>query len=157
MASTQSIFFSFEPCVMPPILMGNNTHMSAIGKGSIDIGDGTFNDVLCVPHLSNNILSIYQITHGETRKTVEFTPDPVITQDLESREIIATGMVDHASRLYTFSNFAPDDGFDPLAVDYTPSVNIDFEENFGYLNLGILTSDPVLEPCIPSPPSSFLG
>lgn len=27
--------------------------------------------------------------------------------------------------------------------------------NFGYLNLGILTSDLVLEPCIPYPPSTI--
>ncbi|XP_059064833.1 uncharacterized protein LOC131856894 [Cryptomeria japonica] len=51
-------------------------------------------------------------------------------------------------------DFVADDGYDPLAVDHTPSVKIDFEEKFGYLNQGILTLDPVLEPCIPSPPST---
>lgn len=137
---------------MPPILMGNNTYINVIGKGSIYIGDGTFNDVLCVPHLSNNLLFIYQVTHSGARKIVEFTPDLVHIRDLESKEIIATGVVDHASQLYTFSNFVPNDGFDPLDDDHTSSVDLDFEENFGYLNLGILTSDPVLEPCIPCPP-----
>lgn len=69
MASTQSMFSSFEPCVMPPILIGNNIYMIVIGKGYIDIGDDTLTDVLCVPHLSNNLLSIYQITHGGVGKT----------------------------------------------------------------------------------------
>lgn len=91
------MFSSFEPCVKSPILMGNNTYMSVIEKDSIYIGDGTFNDVLCVPHLSNNLLSIYHITHGGVGKTMEFTPDSVIIQDLESREIIATMMVDNAA------------------------------------------------------------
>lgn len=84
---------------------------------------------------------------------MEFMPDSIIIRDMESKEIISTRMVDHASRLYMFLEFALHDGSDPLAIDCTPSVNIDSEKNFGYLNLGILTSDPVLEPFIPSPPS----
>lgn len=59
MASTQSLFSSFEPCVMSYILMGNKTYMSVIGKVSIDIRDRAFNDLLCVPHLLNNLLSMY--------------------------------------------------------------------------------------------------
>lgn len=86
---------------------------------------------------------------------MKFTPNSVIIKDWERREIIVTRMVDHASWLYTFSDFVPDDGYDPLVVDHTPSVNFDFEENFGYLNLGILTCDLVLEPCILSPPPTI--
>lgn len=84
---------------------------------------------------------------------MKFTPYSVIIRDLESREIISTRMFDHGSWLYTFSDFAPNNGYDPLAIDHTPSVNLDYEDKFGYLNLGILTSDPVLESCISSPPS----
>ena len=57
--------------------MGNNTYMKVCGKVSISMGEGTFNDVLCVPSLTTNILSIYQITHGAQGKTVEFTLDYV--------------------------------------------------------------------------------
>lgn len=131
---------------MPQILMGNHTYMDVIGKGSISIGDNSFNDVLCVPHLTNNLLSIYQIMHGETRKTMEFTHDSVIIRDLESGAIIVTEVVDHASRLYSFSHFGPIDEVDSSYVDDSY-----FEENFGHLNLGILTCDPTLEPCISSP------
>jgi len=95
MASSQTMFSSFETCSSPPILMAKNTSMSVGGKGSIDIDDGSFNDVLCVPSLSTNILSIYQITHGGARKSVEFTLDFVIIQDLHSRDIVAIGEADH--------------------------------------------------------------
>lgn len=54
-----------------------------------------------------------------------------------------------------FSDFAPDCDSNPLVVDHNPSVNFDFEENFGYLNMGILTLDPVLDICIFSPPSTI--
>lgn len=63
-------------------------------------------------------------------------------------------MVDHASRLYSFSNFVDDDDFtfdDSTHVDHTSCDGSDFEENSGHLNMGILTCDPVLEPYIPSP------
>ena len=38
MASSQSMFSSFDPCHTPPILMGNHTYMNVIGKGIIDKG-----------------------------------------------------------------------------------------------------------------------
>lgn len=97
MASSQSMFSSFETCSSPNILMANNTYMSVCGKGSIDIDKGSFNDVLCVPSLSTNILSIYQITHGGEGKSVEFTPNSMIIRDLHSKDIVAIGEVDHQS------------------------------------------------------------
>lgn len=150
MASSQSMFSTFEPCTMPQILMGNHTYKDVIGKGSIGIGDNSFNNVLCVPHLTNNLLSIYQITHSATKRVVEFTPDSVFIRDMETRAIIATRVVDHASQLYSFSDFVDDDDFtfDDSTYDCDGS---DFEENFRHLNMGILTCDPVLESCISSP------
>ena len=59
MASSQNFFSSFEASSTPHILMGNNIVTIVCGKGSIDIDDGTFHDVLCVPSLSFNLLSIY--------------------------------------------------------------------------------------------------
>jgi len=154
MASTQSMFTSFESHTMSPILMGNNTYMSVTGKGSISFGDNTFQDVLCVPHLMNNLLSIYHITHGGNGRSVEFTLDKVIIKDLESRVVIATRVVDHLSWLYSFEKFSTDGVFVPTTVHHTSSVNHHSEEKFGYLNIAILTSDPTLEPFIPSPSST---
>ena len=59
MASSQDLFSSFEASPTPHILMGNNNIMTICGKGSIDVDDGTFHDVLSVPSFSSNLLSIY--------------------------------------------------------------------------------------------------
>lgn len=50
-----------------------------------------------------------------------------------------------------FSYFGPFDEVDSSYVNHTYD-DSDIEENFGYLNLGILTCDPILDPCISSPP-----
>lgn len=81
--------------------------------------------------------------------------DYVINRYLESREIIATQMVDNASWLYTFTIFLFDNVFYPSVIDHTSSVDHDFEENFGYLNLRVLTCDLDIEPCISSPPPTI--
>lgn len=76
------MFSTFKPCVMPPILMGNNTYMAVTEKGSIIIGEGTFHDVLCVPSLSHNLLSIYQINKNGVGKTQEFITNLIIIKYL---------------------------------------------------------------------------
>ena len=43
---------------------------------------------------------------------MKFTPDLVFIRDLETRQIIATRVVDHASRLYYFLDFGHDDDSD---------------------------------------------
>ena len=83
MASSQQLFSSFEASPTPHILMGNNTAMAICGKGFIKIKYCTFNDVLCVPSLSSNIFSIYQITHSGIGKTMKFTPNSVHIRDHE--------------------------------------------------------------------------
>jgi hypothetical protein len=47
------------------------------------IDNGHFNDVLCVPIISCNLLSMYQITHLGEGKTVEFSPHQVVTKDIK--------------------------------------------------------------------------
>lgn len=79
--------------------MDNNAYMCVCGKGSIQIDEGSFNYVLCVPSLSTNILSIYHITHSGEGKSVDFTPYFVIIQDLHSRDIVVVGEEDHQSRV----------------------------------------------------------
>ena len=136
--------------------MGNHTYVNVIGKVTIDKGEGKFKDVLYIPHQSHNIFPIYQLTHGDRGRTVEFTPDSIFIKDLETRLIISIGVADHASQLYYFSEFGHDDDSDYLVdFDHTSTIDSDFEENFGYLNLGVLTYDQVLEPSISSPPTDI--
>ena len=56
--------------------------MKVCVKGSIPMGEGSFNDIICVPSLTTNILSIYQITHGAQGKIIELTHDYVYIRAL---------------------------------------------------------------------------
>ena len=105
--------------------------MKVCGKGSIPMGEGTFNDVLCVPSLTTNILSIYQITHGAQGKIVEFTPDYVYIRDMETRDVIAMGVVDHTSCLYSFAYFFDNDDDIHDVPNPLSRVNNSCEENIG--------------------------
>ena len=80
-ASSREIFSSFEASPFPHIIIGNNTVMTVCGKGTVCIQDDTFDDVLYVPSLSANLLSVYQISHSGSGKTVVFTPDSFFIQD----------------------------------------------------------------------------
>lgn len=97
MASSKEEIASLEPCTMPSILMGDNTLVEVCGRGSVDVGDGTFHDVPYVPSLSTNLLSVHQITHTSLGKGVEFTLDSVEIRELHNDSTIAVGRVDHQS------------------------------------------------------------
>jgi hypothetical protein len=67
--------FSFlNECNTKKIFVGDDRSLSVVGSGIVQVDNGHFNDVLCVPSLSCNLLSIYQITHSGEGKTVEFSP-----------------------------------------------------------------------------------
>ena len=77
-----------------------------VGTGTILLDNGKFNDVLCVPTLSHNLLSVYQITHSGEDKTVKFSPHDVVIKNLrDPRHILATSIVDDSTRLYKFNKF----------------------------------------------------
>ena len=46
-----------------PIVLGDESLIDNLGKGRIDLDHGNFNNVLYVPGLSSNLLSVYQMTH----------------------------------------------------------------------------------------------
>ena len=107
MASSREIFSSFEASPIPHIIIGNNIVIIVYGKGTICIRDGTFNDLLYVPSLSVNLLSVYHISHSGSGKIVEFTPDSVFIWDSMTGGIFAIGIVDHSTCLYSFLQFGP--------------------------------------------------
>ena len=63
MVASRESFSSLQYFDGPSIHMGNNSKFQAKGKGSIKIEHGNFKDVLYVPSLATNLLSVYQITH----------------------------------------------------------------------------------------------
>ena len=55
-----------------PIHMGDDSHIISKGKGTVKLEHGSFFDVLYVPSLASNLLSVYQMTHTGVPKRVTF-------------------------------------------------------------------------------------
>ena len=69
--------------------MGNNSKVKTKGKGFVKLEHGRFKDVLFVPSLASNLLSVYQMTHIGSPKRVIFGPDSVEITDISTGSIIA--------------------------------------------------------------------
>ena len=59
MVLTREIFYSLDMSKGLPIVLGDNSLTESMGKDRIDIDHGNFNNVLYVPGLASNILSVY--------------------------------------------------------------------------------------------------
>ena len=105
MATSRETFSSFQSFDGPSIQMGNNSEVQTKGKGSIKIEHGRFKDVLFVPSLDSNLLSVCQMTHTGSPKRVIFGHDSVEITDISIGDIMAKGDANHASKAYEFSDF----------------------------------------------------
>ena len=132
MAIAKEVFSSLDACEGPPILMGDDSPIEVTGKGRVELLHGSFEDVLHVPKISVNLLSVYQITHSGTGKRVEFTPDAVNIYDLHSSAKIATGEVNNGARMYTFSEFIESES--SLLLTHADDSSRVWHERFGHIN-----------------------
>lgn len=78
MKNTLQLVNSLAPCATSQIAIGNSSKLSVLGSSSIALVRGSIQDVLCVPKISMNLLSIYQIFHSSSSKIVEFSPHDVV-------------------------------------------------------------------------------
>jgi hypothetical protein len=102
MDASKAIYSSLDACKGPPILMGDNSSAEVTDKGRIELTKGSFENVLHVPKHSVNLLSMYQMKNSDTRNKFIFTPNFVDIYDMQTNTKVATGKVNHQSRLYTF-------------------------------------------------------
>jgi hypothetical protein len=75
--------------------MGDNSSVEVTGKGRIELINGSFENVLHVPKLSFNLLSVYQMKNSGTIKKVIFTPNSMDIYDMQANSKFATGEVNH--------------------------------------------------------------
>ena len=59
MVSTKEAFTSLDMSKRTPIVLGDDSLTESLDKGRIDIDHGKFSNVLYVPGLASNLLSVY--------------------------------------------------------------------------------------------------
>jgi hypothetical protein len=134
MAKDKDIFSALNGCNTKKIFVGDDRSLSVVGSGTVQVDNGHFNDVLCVPSLSCNLLSVYQITHSGQRKIVLFSPHQVVINDpKDPRHVLATGIIDDITRLYKFENFGSS-SFPLVFVSHRNDLSKLWHERFGHLN-----------------------
>eukprot|EP00253_Pinus_taeda_P023024 PITA_23024 len=128
------MFSSLNDCHTKNIYVGDDRSFNVVGTGTVHLDNGQFNDVLCVPTLSSNLLSVYQITHSGEGKIVEFSLHDVVIKDLrDPKQILATGIADDSTRLYKFHNFGSSN-LPSVFVALNDEVSKLWHERFGHLN-----------------------
>ena len=100
-----------------------------MGSGSIALAGGSLEDVLFVPEILMNLLSIYYIFQSSSGKKIEFSPHDVVIFYLHDFDLIlVTGSVDSASHLYRFDGFESFDGIGSYLVAHSDSMSIILHE-----------------------------
>jgi hypothetical protein len=132
MDSTKEVYSSLDACKGTPILMGDKSSIEVTDKGRIEPTNGSFENVMHVPKIFINILSLYQMTNSGTGKRVIFTPDAVDIYDMQTNSRVSTGEVTHQSRLYTFSEFI--EPYSALLLTHVDESSRIWNERFGNLN-----------------------
>ena len=107
MASSKTNFTFLNKSKVPHISVGNKSKMAVGGKGNMEMELGEFKNVLYVPNLSSNLLSIYQINLLRDGHRVEFLPDSVHVHSLKENSLVVVEKVNKHKRLYSFSHFVP--------------------------------------------------
>jgi hypothetical protein len=132
MPSSKEVYSSLDACKGPPILMGDNSSVEVTGKGRIELTNENFENVLHVPKIFVNLLSVFQMMNFGTGKKVVFTPNALEIYNMKTNSRVATGEVNHQSRLYTFSEFIePNSALLLTHVDESSRI---WHERFRHLN-----------------------
>jgi hypothetical protein len=81
--------------------MGDNSPVEVTDKGRIELANKIFKNVIHVPKLLINLLSVYQMKKFNIGKRVIFTHDAPDIYDMKTNSRVTTGEVNHQSKLYT--------------------------------------------------------
>jgi hypothetical protein len=132
MDASKAVYSSLDACKGPPTLMGDNSYVEVTGKGRIALTNESFENVLHVPKLSVNLLSMYQMMNFCTGKKFIFTPNSVDIYNMQTNSSVSTSEANHQSRLYTFNEFIEPDS--SLLLTHADESSMIWHERFGHLN-----------------------
>jgi hypothetical protein len=134
MAKDKAIFYSINEFNTKKVFVGDDRSLSVVGYGTIQVYNILFNDVLCVPSLSCNLLSVYQITHLGEGKTIKFSPHQDIIHDPKyPKHVLTNGIANDITRLYNFDNFGSS-SFPLVFVSHGADFSKLWHQEVGYLN-----------------------
>ena len=139
MVSTKEAFSSLDMSKGPSIVLGDESLTKSKGKGRIDLDHGQFSNVLYVPGLASNLLSVYRMTHTGSPKKVIFSPNEFEITEISNGKLIAKGVVDHSSKVYKFSHFLPYSNPSSLLTHANEASKI-WHEIFGHLKYKCLSN-----------------
>ena len=105
MVSSKESFTTLTLSGGPNIHMGDDSQILAAGRGSIKIQHIESKNVLYVPSLATNLLSVYRMTHIGSPKRVTFKYDSVEITKNATRNYIVKDFANHASKAYEFSHY----------------------------------------------------
>ena len=88
MVASKDLFSSLNIKEGPTIHMGDDSQIPTTGRGTIREKHGVFRDVLYVPFLTANMLSVYQMNHTDSPKQVVFGPDSMEITKISTRELV---------------------------------------------------------------------
>ena len=88
MDSAQDFFLGQHPYNGPYILMGGDSEIPSKGIGRIKLDNGYFNNVLYVPNIADNLLSVYQMKHIGSAKKVKFTQYDVEISEISTSQVV---------------------------------------------------------------------
>ena len=108
MMAERDSFSSLEPGKSILIHMRDDCTIIYEGQGTVNLEHGCFSNVLYVPYLASNLLSVYQMTHMGVPKRVSFIPYDVEITEIASRKLVAKGFSNHHAKFYEFSHFVGD-------------------------------------------------
>ena len=107
MVSSKEYFSTLTLSKGPNNHMGDDTRISALGRGLVKIQHGEFKIFLYVPSFETNLFSVYQMTHTGSPKRVTFDSNTVEITEKATGQLIAKGIENHSSKSYEFSHFLP--------------------------------------------------
>jgi hypothetical protein len=112
---------------------GGQIFVEVTHKGRIELTNISFENVLYVPKISVNLLSMYQMLNSRNGNKFIFTPNFVDIYDMQTNSRVSTSEVNHQSRLYTFSKFIELDS--ALLLTHADESSRIWHKRFGHLNL----------------------
>ena len=134
---SRAYFPSLDTNKSSPIHMGDDSTIISKGQGTIKLENGSFFNVLYVPSLASNLLSVYQMTHNGVPKRVTFIPNDVEINEIATGKLVAKGLANHHAKVFEFSHFLVD--AKPIALlAHGNEVSRLWHDIFGHLNFKYL-------------------